>query len=102
MPTFSYKAVDGEGKSSAGTLVAESRQAAFNLLNERALFPVHIDEGGEAAKSTLISTQRRVKLRHVAGFYGQLRARARSMSRPKISPQTPEVTESLKSLGYIR
>ena len=72
MPTFSYKAVDGEGKSSAGTLVAESQQAAFNLLNERALYPVRIDQGGEAAKSTLISTRRRIKLRHVAGFYGQL------------------------------
>lgn len=72
MPTFSYKAVDGQGKSSAGTLVAESQQAAFNLLNERALYPVHIHEGGEAAKSTLISTARRIKLRHVAGFYGQL------------------------------
>ena len=71
MPTFSYKAVDGQGKSSAGTLVAESQQAAFNLLNERALFPVKISEGGEAAKSTLISGGR-IKLRYVAGFYGQL------------------------------
>ena len=71
MPTFSYKAVDGEGKTSAGTLVAESQQAAFNLLNERSLFPVQISEGGEAAKSHIISGGR-IKLRLVAGFYGQL------------------------------
>lgn len=72
MPTYSYKAVDSQGNSSDGTLVAESQQAAFNLLNERALFPVHIAEGGEAAKAQLLSGRRRIKLRQVAAFYGQL------------------------------
>lgn len=72
MPTFSYKAVDGQGKSSAGTLVAETHQAAFKLLSERALFPVELAEGARTPGGLFVRGGRRVKLRHVAAFYGQL------------------------------
>lgn len=38
----------------------------------------------------------------LSGFHMQLEARARSMSKPTIAPESPDVTRSLKSLGYIR
>ncbi len=72
MPTFTYKAVDTHGKQNEGTLVAETQQAAMKLLTDRALFPVEISEGGEARRGSFIGGARKVKLRLVAAFYGQL------------------------------
>lgn len=72
MPTFSYKAVDHAGKAIHGTLVADSQAAALGLLNERALFPVNVQEGGESRRPSIIGGRRRVKLRHLTAFYGQL------------------------------
>ncbi len=72
MPTFTYKAIDATGKNVRGTLVADSQQAALGQLGERALYPVEIIEGSPIQRSSLWTGQRRVKLRHLTTFYGQL------------------------------
>jgi general secretion pathway protein F/type IV pilus assembly protein PilC len=71
MPTFSYKAVDQSGTRVEGTVVADNQQAVLGVLSERALFPVEVREGGVAVRSAL-GTPRRVRIRHLTAFYGQL------------------------------
>ncbi|MCG3136679.1 MAG: putative type II secretion system protein F [Phycisphaerae bacterium] len=72
MPTFTYRAMSSTGQASNGTLVAENQQAALALLQERALFPVEVKEGGESKKASLLGRQRAIKVRHLTMFYGQL------------------------------
>jgi len=72
MPTYRYKAIDGQGKTTAGSLVAENQQAALSMLDDRALYPVEVREGGEAQQASILGAPRRVKLRHMVVFYGQL------------------------------
>jgi len=70
MPEFAYIARTKEGQQVQGTLTAESEQAAIRHLDERTLFPVHITR--REALPVMLGGRRRVKLRHLAGFYGQL------------------------------
>jgi general secretion pathway protein F/type IV pilus assembly protein PilC len=72
MATFSYKAIDGQGQNVSGTLVAETQQAALNMLNDRTLFPVNVLEGGKADKPAFLGGRSKVKTRHLTVFYGQL------------------------------
>lgn len=72
MPTFSYKARNTQGRVIAGVLTAEHQQAALRILEDKALFPVQLSEGGRAAKSLIPGLRRGVKLRVVATFYSQL------------------------------
>lgn len=72
MPTFTYKAVDHSGRPINGTLVADTQAAALSQLNDRSLFPVEVQEGGEARRGLVTRTRRRVKLRHITVFYSQL------------------------------
>jgi general secretion pathway protein F/type IV pilus assembly protein PilC len=72
MPTFSYKAVNQTGDRVEGTLVADNQHAALGQLNDQALFPVEVVEGGQAGRATMSGGRRRVKGRHLATFYGQL------------------------------
>jgi type II secretory pathway component PulF len=72
MPTFTYKAIDNDGKAVTGVLQAESQGVALRQLGEQALFPVSIAEGGGAVRSSISGRKRRVKLRHQTGFYSQL------------------------------
>ena len=72
MATFTYKAKTSNGQTITGVLTAESQQAALRTLDERALFPISVSEGGQAAKTVLPGRKRRLKLRVLTGFYSQL------------------------------
>ncbi len=71
MPTFTYQARTVDGQTVTGVLTAESQQAALRSLDERALFPIELVEGGQAAKSILPGRRRKLKLRILATCYGQ-------------------------------
>ncbi len=49
MPTYAYKALDRQGKQTAGTLPADSRGSAFDQLAARGLSPIAVDEQGGSA-----------------------------------------------------
>jgi len=72
MPTFSYTARNGQGEEVAGVLTAENQQAALRTLDDRRLFPIKIEEGGQAGRSVLPGRRKRVRLSHLGRFYGQL------------------------------
>src|SRR6476620_7921256 len=49
MPVFTYRALDRSGKSSTGTIPAESKSNAFDQLAARGLSPVSVmEQGGKA------------------------------------------------------
>jgi len=60
----------GTGQRSQGTLTASSEREVMTMLDARGLFPVRI----QAAKGAAAKSQggKRVKPRHMAGFYAQL------------------------------
>jgi general secretion pathway protein F/type IV pilus assembly protein PilC len=51
---------------------AESQAAVLRLLDDQALFPVEVAEGGGAQASVISGRKRRVGLRHQTAFYSQL------------------------------
>ncbi|MFQ5412123.1 MAG: type II secretion system F family protein, partial [Phycisphaerae bacterium] len=69
MPSFTYTARDAEGATVTGVLAAESRQQAIRSLDEQALFPVEIREGGKATR--VGGGKRRVRSTVVSVFYSQ-------------------------------
>jgi type II secretory pathway component PulF len=71
MPTYTYQARTLEGQTVTGVLTAENQQAALRSLDERALFPIEVLEGGQAAKSILPGRRRKLSLRVLATFYSQ-------------------------------
>jgi general secretion pathway protein F/type IV pilus assembly protein PilC len=71
MPSFSYKARTLEGQVVSGVLTAENQPAALRQLDERALFPVQVREGGQAEKAAVPGIRRSVSARALASFYGQ-------------------------------
>jgi general secretion pathway protein F len=71
MPTYTYQARTLDGQTVTGVLTAENQQAALRSLDERALFPIEVSEGGQAAKSILPGRRRKLKLRVLATFYSQ-------------------------------
>lgn len=54
MPTFSYKALDAQGKTTSGTVTAAGRAAAIEQVVQRGLFPVDLSvaEGGRASQAS--------------------------------------------------
>jgi len=71
MPTYTYQARTLDGQTVTGVLTAENQQAALRSLDERALFPIEVSEGGQASKSILPGRRRKLKLRVLATFYSQ-------------------------------
>ncbi len=71
MPTFTYKAQTTQGATVNGTLTAENQAAALRQLDERALFPVHLKEGGQAARTVIPGMRKKVRAGVIAAFYGQ-------------------------------
>ena len=71
MPSFTYQARTVDGKTVTGVLTAENQGAALRALDERALFPIQVAEGGQAAKSMLPGRRRKLKIRVLATFYSQ-------------------------------
>ncbi len=72
MPTFSYKAKTSTGQTVSGVLTAESQQAVMRMLDDRALFPLYVAEGGQAEKSAFTGRRKRLSLRVLTAFYSQL------------------------------
>ncbi len=73
MPTFTYKAIGGDGQPVSGSLQADNQAVALRMLDEQQLFPVSVEEGGGAAESVLLAgRKRKLKLRHQTIFYSQL------------------------------
>jgi general secretion pathway protein F/type IV pilus assembly protein PilC len=72
MATFTYKAKTRGGQTVNGVLTAESLQAAQRTLEDRSLFPLNVNEGGEASKKGLTGSQRKVNLKALTTFYSQL------------------------------
>jgi len=70
MPEFAYTARTKDGQQVQGTLTAENEQAAIRHLDERTLFPVRLSR--QEALPAVLGGRRRVRLRHLAGFYAQL------------------------------
>lgn len=71
MPSFSYKAVSNAGKHVAGVLTAENYLVALRMLDEQALYPIHVAEGVEPGGLSF-GRRRRVKSSHLTTFYSQL------------------------------
>ncbi len=70
MPTYTYKARSVEGQVVEGMLTADSQQAALHMLDERALYPLDVQEGVIDAAAGLFA--KKVKLAHLATAYTQL------------------------------
>lgn len=70
MPSFTYKAVGGDGKHVSGVLTAENYQVALRMLEEQTLFPVEVLEG--AKQSVMPFAGGRVKPAQLTTFYSQL------------------------------
>lgn len=72
MPTFNYKAKTTSGETVAGLLTAESQQVAMRMLDDRALFPISVREGGQVDRPTFTGRGRKIKLRAISTFYSQM------------------------------
>lgn len=110
MPTFSYVARNIEGRTVSGVLTADNQQQVLRNLDELALFPVQVREGG-VAQSRLGGRKKKVKITKVATFYSQfadlLRAGVpalrsldvlhRQTSQPVLKEVISEVREDLAS-----
>src|SRR3972149_2028770 len=71
MPSFSYKAVSNVGKHVSGVLTAENYLVALRMLDEQALYPIHVGDGVETGRASW-RPGRRVKSSHLTIFYSQL------------------------------
>src|SRR5438045_9383315 len=76
MPNFAYIALDRSGRQTAGTLPAESRGAALDLVINRGLSPVSVKEeansAAAAAKAKTTSTSTKVSASAVESFTREL------------------------------
>lgn len=68
MPSFTYTARNFEGKTVSGVLAADSQQHALRVLDEQALFPVEVREGGKAGSG---ERRKKVSQSAIAVFYAQ-------------------------------
>lgn len=72
MATFTYKAKTRTGQTVTGVLTAESHHAALRTLDDRSLFPLHVAEGSQAAKTAITGRKRKLRLKALSMFYSQL------------------------------
>ncbi len=70
MPSFTYTARTAEGQTVTGVVAADNRQQALRSLDEQALFPTDITEGGKASRS-VGGGKRKVRTAVVSVFYSQ-------------------------------
>jgi len=71
MPSFTYKARTAEGQTVTGVVAADNRQQALRSLDEQALFPTDITEGGKASRGVVGGGKRKVRTAVVSVFYSQ-------------------------------
>jgi len=78
MPIFTYKALDQAGKETTGTLPAENRASAVNLVVQQGLYPVSAEQQQEAAaaeaprRTGLLARVRRVSPASAEAFTREL------------------------------
>jgi general secretion pathway protein F len=72
MPEFTYEALAGSGQRSNGTLTATSEREVLAMLDSRGLFPVKIAPAKTQASGVRGWGRKKIKSRHMAGFYSQL------------------------------
>jgi general secretion pathway protein F len=72
MATFTYKAKTRTGQTVTGVLTAESHHAALRTLDDRSLFPLHVAEGSQAAKTAITGRKKKLRLKVLSTFYSQL------------------------------
>jgi len=73
MPTYTYSALDNDGKQNAGSLAAESRAAAMDRLTAQKLFPVSIEESAGTSQGGRITFRSaRVSRTSVDAFFREL------------------------------
>lgn len=70
MPSFSYVARNQTGQTVKGVLAADTQQQVLRSLDELALFPLEIQEGGMAV-SGMTGRKKKVRTTNVAVFYSQ-------------------------------
>ncbi len=69
MATYEYIAKTTEGKNITGVMQAESETAVARTLDERRLFPIRVSEQAPVRKGM---HQRKIRVRDIGVFYGQL------------------------------
>ncbi len=72
MPRFQYIAVDEAGRETTGTLVAESRSAALDQVQDRSLHPVSVEEAEPASGGVLSGRLGRIPRSSVDAFTREL------------------------------
>lgn len=77
MQTFTYNALDAQGRSASGELIAENRSAALSQISELGLMPVSLEARGDgeskpAAKATTPVKKGRVPAAQVESFTREL------------------------------
>lgn len=72
MATYTYKAKTRTGQTVTGVLTAESQQAALRTLDDRSLFPLAVTEGSQATKQVITGRKKKLRLKVLSTFYGQL------------------------------
>jgi len=70
MPSFSYTARNTQGKTVTGVLTADSEQQVLRTLDQQALFPIDVREGGVAARG-VGGRKKKVKAAQVSIIYSQ-------------------------------
>jgi type IV pilus assembly protein PilC len=70
--TFKYRASDGGGKVSTGTIAADSRELVVSMLRERGFVPLAIDKQRTGGARREIRLRTKVKLRDLAQASRQL------------------------------
>lgn len=68
MPSFTYVARNIDGQTVSGVVAADSQQQALRTLDEQALFPVEVREGGKAGMG---DRRKKVGPTAIAVFYAQ-------------------------------
>jgi general secretion pathway protein F/type IV pilus assembly protein PilC len=69
VPDFTYTALASTGQRSQGILTANNEREALSMLDARGLYPVSIAQARTAATR---GSGKRIKVRQMATFYGQL------------------------------
>jgi general secretion pathway protein F len=76
MPVYTYKAIDRQGKHTAGTLPADSKVGAFDQLSARGLSPISVSEQSGAASDNAGAGSRLFRLFGSSGGGGASAAAA--------------------------
>lgn len=71
MPEFRYEAIASNGKKIKGTYEASSKNQVLNMIRQRSLYPVNIEEIAINKDISLVSFFRKVKIKDIAIFCRQ-------------------------------